>query len=238
MSHQSEWLANAGKLLGKIEEELCAIDGARKADPSADHKDMILTAFSALQRAIGPLFASFVAENDGYKATLTKRNATFLFTIMQEMMALIATGFKSRVSDQALTIANDAAMDLFMSYYGSDDDYPASMEDMIARGREAELQSLLAASLKKAAQEEGDLFFEKMAAAAIQRSAAAQQTTSVLSMFNDLASVRIADNLKDASDTKPAAHSVMLAANVIKVDFGASRAMDQMIANEPETIAQ
>lgn len=222
MSHHSEWQPKAGELLEKIVQELCANEGATKADSSAVHKDLTLTAYAALQRAIGPIFATYTADKDGYSATQTKAQATFFFSLLGDLLSLIAAGFNARVKDQELNAETDNAMDNLISRFGSDD-YPASVKQMIARGQEFELQAVLSEAMKNAAASQGDRFFDLIAEAAIKRSSAVDQTTSIMSMFHNLVEVGIAENRREILTANGPVETTLIAENVIQVNFGAAR---------------
>ena len=239
MSHHSEWHPKAGELLDKIVQELCTNDGAQKADSSADHKDLTLAAYAALQRAIGPVFETFTASKDGYSATQTKAQATFFVSFIGEMMGLIAAGFNARVIDQALSTETDAAMDNLINRFGSDE-YPASVKQMICRGQEFELQATLAEAMKNAAAVQGDAFFELIAEAAIKRSSASLQTTNIMSMFHQIVEVSIAGNRREIQTSKGPVEATHLAENVIQVNFGGVKppASDVIKAKPAENIAQ
>lgn len=235
MSHQSEWQPKAGELLEKIVRELRVNDGASKAGPG--HKDMALNAFANLQQAFGPMFETYTAEKDGYSAWQTKSQATFFFSLINEMMALIAAGFESRLNDQALNRQTDDNLDNLINRYG-EDDYPASVAQMFARGQDLELQAILSICMKKAAAMEGDKFFDMVAEMVVNRSSASHQTFSILSMFHDIVGVKISGNRRDIATSKGTVEATMLDKNVYQVDFGNHKSLPAAESSRPENIAQ
>lgn len=239
MSYQSEWQPKAGELLEKIVNELGTKDGATSADSSAGHKDMVNSLVANLSRAIGPVFETYTAVDGGYTATQTKAQATFFFTFITDAVALIAAGFETRVRDQELSAETDLAMDDIISRFGADE-YPATVDQMISRGQELELQVVLSNAMKNAANALGDVFFDSIAEAAIKRSAASSHTHGVLSMFHNIVEVSIAGNRRNIATSKGPIEATLLAENVIKVDFGSPRAIQQEATppSPPENIAQ
>lgn len=225
MSHQSEWLPKAGKLLEKIETEINAIDGVMNAEASADHKDMMFSLFAALQRAIGPIFETFTAEGDGYTATFTKPQASFLHRFMTDSLSVISAGLKTRVNDQELSRQADEALDSIVSLYG-EEDYPTPVKDMVAMGQIPEIQAIVSISLENAAASEGKIIFDQISEAAIKRSAATFETNRVMSLIHDIVVVNIGSNRKLSETAEKApVEKTRICENVIQVNFGGSRAI-------------
>lgn len=237
MSHQSEWQPKAGELLEKIVCELWDNDGVSQAGHSAGHKDMALNAFANLQQAFGPMFESYTVDKDGYSARQTKSQATFFFSLISDMMSLIAAGFESRLNDQALNRQADDNLDSLINRYG-EDDYPASVAQMIGRGQELELQAILSSCMKKAAAMQGDKFFDMVAEMAVKRSSASNQTITILSMFHDIVGVKISGNRRDIATSRGAVEATMLDNNVYQVNFGNHKSLPPAKTSRPGNIAQ
>lgn len=218
MSHHSDWQPEAGKLLEKIVEEI-----SLNADQTADKDDLITTRVSALQRAVGPIFESFKAGQDGYIITQTRAQANFLCGLIGEMLALISAGFDARIEDQALNSDTDESLDRLINRFGSED-YPLPVKKMIAMGQEPELKAMLSTAMKNAAASEGDAFFDKIAESAIKRSSASSRTLRIMSMFHGVVEVLIADNRRRIQTSRGPIEATIIDGNVYQVQFGSAKA--------------
>lgn len=221
MSHKSEWQPEAGKLLEKIVEEL-AFKQPDEEGESADQEDKIAFGLTALQRAVGPIFETFTAQENGYTATQTKGQAMFLFSLISELMSLVAAGFDARIEDQALNAETDMSLDMLISRFGSEE-YPDSVKHMLAIGKEIELQAILSNAMKNAAAEQGDKFFDMVAESAIRRSMASSQTINIMSMFHRLVEVLITENRRHISTPRGPVETSRIGDNVIQLNFGAQK---------------
>lgn len=234
MSHQIELITQLAERLDKIYEEIFADDGQPKADPSA-HKDMIFSEITALERAIGPIFASLTYEDEVFQASLSKSQASFLTNHLTNTMMLITAGLKTRLKDHKLNKTTDGAIDALISLYGGSDDYPVTVKDMLAKGKVDELKEILAQSLKNAAKFDADKVFTQIAELAISRSSATAETTHVISLFHDVVEVGIGGHQKmAASSSKAPVEKTLIGKNVIQVNFGSSRVPAKEIKAKPE----
>ncbi|MBI6883034.1 hypothetical protein [Pseudomonas putida] len=221
MSHPEIFISNLIDTLNQIQDEIVARDDQPPANQVA-HQDLIFAEMAALERAIGPIFSSLVFENDQYQATMTKSQASFLSSHLCSTLMLITAGLKTRLSDHQINRKTDEAIDNLISQYGPED-YPATVKEMLAKGRTDELKTILVESLKSAAALDAERVFTQIADLAIARSSATSDTSHVLSMFKDVVEVGIGGRKTEEIVASTGPEKSLIGPNVIQVNFGGSR---------------